>query len=145
MRPALIALGPVCAALAACAHMAPSPQTAWTDTITFAPVGFASGVDAAFILGSQNTPGLYTIRVRILKDGKMPPHTHPDTRMITVIAGEVYYGFGDEIDLAAARLYKAGDTFLVPANAPHFAWAKTSDVIYQEAGTAPTATVPLAK
>jgi hypothetical protein len=33
----------------------------------------------------------------------------------------------------------------VPANAPHWAEASTSDVVYQEAGMGPTAFVPVRK
>ncbi|MEZ5936854.1 MAG: cupin domain-containing protein [Hyphomonadaceae bacterium] len=117
------------AALAACAH-APA-GTDWTANQTYGPIGFASGVSASVLSGKLGQPELYTIRVTIEKGGIMPPHTHPDTRMMTVLEGEVYYGMGETIDLASAPLYKAGDFFIVPGGAPHYASAATSSVVYQ--------------
>ncbi len=126
--------------LAACAQGA--PPTDWSKDRAYNPVGFADRVDASILHGSFSEPALYAIRVKIAAGGTMPPHTHPDTRMMTVLSGEVWYGFGEEIDLASAPLYSAGDFFIVPGGQPHYARAKT-DVVYEEAGMGPTATTPL--
>jgi quercetin dioxygenase-like cupin family protein len=103
----------------------------------------AEQAEAATIAGAQNAAGLYTVRVKIAKGGRIAPHTHPDERILTVVSGEVYYGFGAKVDLANAKLYATGAVFTVPANAPHWAEATTSDVVYQEAGMGPTAFVPV--
>jgi quercetin dioxygenase-like cupin family protein len=144
MRPALIALA-LSAALGACTHAAPSPSnaSAWTQGVRFAPMRSAVNAEAATLAGAQNAAGLYTIRVHIAKGGSIAPHTHPDPRILTVVSGEVHYGFGDKVDLASAKLYAAGAVFTVPANAPHWAEATTSDVVYQEAGMGPTAFTPV--
>jgi quercetin dioxygenase-like cupin family protein len=132
--------------LAACALApvaAPPAANPWTQGVHFAPMGSAVSAEAATLAGLQNAVGLYTIRVHVAKGGSIAPHTHPDARILTVVSGEVYYGFGDKADLAAAKLYKTGEVFTVPANAPHFAFAATSDAVYQEAGMGPTAFVPV--
>jgi quercetin dioxygenase-like cupin family protein len=103
----------------------------------------AEKAEAATLTGTQSAPGLYTIRVRIAKGGRIAPHTHPDERILTVVSGEVWYGFGETVDLANAKLYATGAVLVVPANAPHWAEATTSDVVYQEAGMGPTAFVPV--
>jgi quercetin dioxygenase-like cupin family protein len=126
----------------ACAHGSVS-ASAWLRGVTFAPVGFARGVEAAFITGAQNAPGLYTIRVHIAEHGLMPPHTHPDTRVITVLSGEIRFAQGETFNAASAQRYAAGDFFVVPAMAPHYVWASDSEGVYQESGVGPTATVPL--
>jgi quercetin dioxygenase-like cupin family protein len=142
MRPALLALA--CTGLAACATPAPAPiANPWTQGVKFAPMGSAQKAEAATMAGKQNEAGLYTIRVHVAKGGSIAPHTHPDTRILTVVSGEVYYGFGAVVDTGFARLYRTGDTFVVPGNAPHWAEATTSDVVYQEAGMGPTAFVPV--
>lgn len=138
MRAAILALPLTLAA--ACAQ---APQsTDWIDERSFGSIGFADRVEATMLHGAMTEPGLYAIRVRIAEGGTMPPHTHPDTRMMTVLSGEVWYGFGEEIDLETAPLYTAGDFFIVPGGQPHYARAKTH-VIYEEAGTGPSATTPL--
>jgi quercetin dioxygenase-like cupin family protein len=143
MRPALLAL--TISAAAACTHTPPAPNTttAWTDGVRFTPMRAAVLAETATVAGAQNAAGLYTIRVKIGKGGSIPPHTHPDVRILTVVSGEVWYGFGETVDLAEAKLYATGAVFLAPANAPHWAEAATSDVVYQEAGMGPTAFVPV--
>ena len=69
----------------------------------------------------------------------MPPHSHPDDRMITVLSGTLHYGFGTTADPAATKAYPTGATFLAKANDPHYAIGR-GDVVYQEAGMAPTGT-----
>lgn len=115
----------------------------WTSGVKFAPMGSAVSAEAATLAGAQNAAGLYTIRVHVAKGGSIAPHTHPDARILTVVRGEVYYGFGDKVDMAQAKLYRTGAVFTVPANAPHWAQASTSDVVYQEAGMGPTAFIPV--
>ncbi len=140
----------ICAALAVaslggCGHApgAASSAAAWTDGVRFGQMGGAEKAEATYLVGSGRAAALYTIRVRIAKGGRIAPHTHPDTRMLTVVSGEVYYGFGETVDLANAKLYRAGDVLTVPAGKPHWAEASTSAVIYQEAGMGPTAFTPL--
>lgn len=111
----------------------------WIDGVTYAPVANATNMDAAFVVGAPNQPGLYTIRVHLKDGGLMPPHSHPDDRIITVVSGTLHYGFGDKADPAATTAYPTGSVFLAKANAPHYAIGK-DDVIYQESGTAPTGT-----
>ena len=136
------------AGIAACAHApdaAPPAANPWTQGVKFAPMGSAVLAEAATVAGSQREAGLYTIRVHVGRGGSIAPHTHPDTRILTVVSGEIWYGFGAKADLAAAKLYRTGDVFTVLANAPHFAFATTSDAVYQEAGMGPTAFVPVGK
>ncbi len=151
MRAALIALALSIAALpASCTHAPPisasttaASDTAWTQGVRFAPMGNAVLAEAATLTGSSSEAGLYTIRVRIARGGSIPPHSHPDARILTVVSGEVWYGFGEAVDLAQAKLYAEGDVFTVPANAPHWSSATTSDVVYQESGMGPSAFVPI--
>jgi quercetin dioxygenase-like cupin family protein len=120
-----------------------APADPWMQGVKFAPMGSAEKAEAATVAGSQREAGLYTIRVHVAKGGRIAPHTHPDARILTVVSGEVFYGFGATVDMSQARLYRAGDVFTVPANAPHWAVASTSDVVYQEAGMGPTAFTPV--
>lgn len=140
MRLILVAVAAL--ASASCAQT-PAP-TSWSEGVAYAPIGNATGMDAAFIIGSPTQPGLYTIRVHIKEGGLMPPHSHPDDRMITVLSGTLHYGFGDKADPAAAKAYPAGSFFLAKANEPHYAIG-ASEAVYQESGMAPTGTAWVAK
>lgn len=141
MRIAILALA---ASAAACTQL-PSPSTAWLDGITYTPMGAANpGAFSATLDGSTSAAAPYTIRVHMTKGGKIAPHTHPDTRVVTVVSGELCYGFSDTFDPEACKLYPEGSYFLVPANAPHFGYGK-SDAIYQESGVGPSGFVPVKK
>lgn len=118
---------------------APASHNHWTEGATYAPVGNATNMDAAFLIGSPAQPGLYTIRVHLKDGGLMPPHSHPDDRMITVLSGVLHYGFGTTADPTATKAYPTGATFLAKANDPHYAIGR-GEVIYQESGMAPTGT-----
>jgi quercetin dioxygenase-like cupin family protein len=128
--------------LAACAATQTGQQPDhghWLLGNDYAPVGNATNMDAAFLIGSPSQAGLYTIRVHLKDGGLMPPHSHPDDRMITVLSGTLHYGFGTTADPAATKAYPTGATFLAKANDPHYAIGR-GGVIYQESGMAPTGT-----
>lgn len=118
---------------------APAVHDHFLHGITYAPVGNATNMGAAFLVGAPTQPGLYTIRVHLKDGGLMPPHSHPDDRMITVLSGVLHYGFGTTANPNATKAYPAGSTFLAKANDPHYAIGK-GDVVYQESGMAPTGT-----
>lgn len=117
----------------------PTDHAHWLSGSDYTPVGNATNMDAAFLIGSPAQPGLYTIRVHLKDDGLMPPHSHPDDRMIIVLSGTLHYGFGTTADPSATTAYPTGATFLAKANDPHYAIGR-GDVIYQESGMAPTGT-----
>ena len=141
MRIAVIAL----AASAAACTSPPQANSAWTKGATFTSMGPGTGAFSAVIDGSTTAAAPYTIRVHMTKGGKIIPHTHPDARVITVVDGELCYGFGDVFDPDGCKLYPEGSYFVVPANAPHFGYGKTGDAVYQESGVGPSAFVPVAK
>jgi quercetin dioxygenase-like cupin family protein len=100
-------------------------------------------VEGAWVVGKESEPGSYLFRVRLAAGGRIPPHTHPDARSSTVLAGTLYVGFGSTFDEAKTVAVPTGAVYVAPARTPHYVWAKDGPVVYQEAGTGPTATVPL--
>ena len=100
-------------------------------------------VQGAWMIGAERAPGAYAFRVTMLKGGRIPPHTHPDTRHSTVLSGTLYVGFGHVSDDSRLVAVPEGAAYVVPAGVPHYLYAKDGDVIYQEGGIGPTATVPV--
>ncbi len=98
---------------------------------------------AAWVVGAEGTVGPYLLRVKLAAGGKLPPHTHPDTRSSTVLTGTLYVGFGTTFDAARMVAVPIGGVYVAPAGVPHFVWAKDGDVSYQEAGVGPTTTTPI--
>jgi len=96
------------------------------------------GLQIAWVLGSEQSPGAYILRVKLADGSKIPPHIHPDERNTIVLTGTIYVGFGKTFDESRLVAVPAGAVYVVPANVPHYLWAKDADTMYQEAGVAPT-------
>lgn len=139
MRAAAFALAAMFAG-AGCAQL-PNPE--WTRGVTFTSMGAGTGAYSSILNGSTSAAAPYTIRVHMTKGGKIMPHTHPDARVVTVVDGELCYGFSDKFDPDGCTLYPEGSYFLVPANAPHFGYGKTGDAVYQESGVGPSGFNPV--
>lgn len=107
----------------------------WID----APGGLP--LKAAWVVGAESKPEPYLIRVKLKAGGRIPPHTHPDSRNTTVLSGTLYVGFGATFDEAKLVAIPPGAVYVAPAHVPHFVAAKDGEVLYQEAGMGPTNTV----
>lgn len=102
-----------------------------------------AGLQSAWVVGAEQQPGLYLLRVKLALGTKIPPHTHPDERTSTVLQGTIYVGFGETFDEAKMVPVPVGAVYVAPANVPHYIWAKDGAAQYQESGIGPTATVML--
>lgn len=118
-----------------------SPKPIIPDSLKWFSPPDNSSLHAAWVLGSGNESGTYVLRVKLDKGGIILPHTHPDTRYSTVLSGTLYVGFGKSIEESQMVAVPAGGVYVAPADVPHYLRAKDGDVIYQEAGEGPTATV----
>ncbi|MFQ6023836.1 MAG: cupin domain-containing protein [Acidiferrobacterales bacterium] len=126
------------------AHAVGSGSTAdiFPDQIKWValPKAIAPGAEVTILKGPLDKPGdLYELRVRLRNGGMIKPHTHPDTRYVTVLSGELHAGRGEAIDEKSTTRYPAGSFFVVPAGIVHFTWARNGEVVYQESGIGPTA------
>lgn len=136
-KPALLLLG---FALASMAADAPAPKVVLPDRLTFTSPPAIPDLRSAYVLGAESAAGSYAIRVKLKAGGRVPVHTHPDTRYSTVLSGTLYVGFGELADDARMTAVPPGAVYVAPANVPHFLWARDGEVVYQEAGTGPTGT-----
>ena len=99
------------------------------------------GLRAAWVLGAEQKPGVYLLRVHLAPGTRIPPHTHPDERNTTVLIGTINVGFGETVDESRMVVVPAGAVYVTPAHVPHYIWAKDGEALYQESGIGPTATV----
>jgi quercetin dioxygenase-like cupin family protein len=122
--------------------MAPvaAPVPVFPDALPWRSPPGRTGVEAAWVVGAETAPGPYVLRVKLASGAKIPPHTHPDARTTTVLAGTLYVGFGESFDAARAIAIPEGAVYVAPAGVPHFVWARDGAVVYQETGSGPTAT-----
>ncbi|MBI3897759.1 MAG: cupin domain-containing protein [Gammaproteobacteria bacterium] len=119
---------------------APAPAPIVPDQLTWAGPPDNPALKGAWVQGAEQKTGPYLLRVKLAAGGKIPPHTHPDERSSTVLAGTIYVGFGDTFDETKVVAVPTGAVYVAPANVPHYVWAKQGAAVYQEAGTGPTGT-----
>src|SRR5207237_4270204 len=100
------------------------------------PPSLPKGAMAAVLEGDPAKEGPFVMRVKLPDGYRVPPHTHPKTERLTVLAGVFYIGMGGEFDEKAGNAMPAGSFGHWPAGMKHFAWVK-GETIIQLDGTGP--------
>ena len=95
------------------------------------------GLEQVNLVSDPALPGRYTIRLKFPKGFRIAPHTHPDSREVTVISGTFANGYGDTFDASKLRKLKAGSFYTEPSDVPHFIEVQ-EDVVLQVTGTGPS-------
>ena len=106
------------------------------DQLVWQP--YMAGGQQAILVGDPSRPGTYAVRLRFPAGWRIPPHTHPDARIVTVLAGTMYFAFGEVFDSSRVRAFPAGSVWTESPGQPHFAWARDGEVVLQVVGTGPT-------
>jgi len=109
------------------------------DSLKWTPLPF-DGITSAVIVGNPTGTGMYALLIKFATGAKGAPHTHPDQRVVTVLSGIVHVGMGTEFDERKMTAFRPGSVLVIPADAPHYGWAKDGEVLLQEVGSAPTGT-----
>jgi quercetin dioxygenase-like cupin family protein len=94
------------------------------------------GMVTIMLYGDPKQPGPYIFRAKMASGYKLPPHRHPDDRVVTILKGTYWSGLGERYDPMKMKEFQAGAFYITKANTPHYAWART-EVIIQEQGLGP--------
>ena len=78
------------------------------------------GLEQTTLIGDPSKPGPYTIRLKFPAGFKVAPHTHPDSREVTVLSGTWYTGYGEKADATGLKELPAGSFYTEPANIAHY-------------------------
>jgi quercetin dioxygenase-like cupin family protein len=101
------------------------------------------GYEEVNIVGDPAKAGHYTAQVRFQPGLRIAPHFHPDDRIVTVLSGTVYFGYGDIFDETRMRALPPGSVWTEPAGQTHYAWAKDGPVVLEVVGHGPSGTTPI--
>jgi hypothetical protein len=96
-----------------------------------------SGNQSAILFGDPSKPGLY---VQLLKRGPnnwSQPHSHPNDRFITVLAGTMWIGTGNKFDPENTVPLKPGSFVRDIANQTHFDGSKADGLTIEIVGMGP--------
>lgn len=110
------------------------------EEILWLPSPTVKGGQVAYLLGEPQKAGPLVVRVKLPPGTEVMPHTHPDARTYTVLAGEWKLGFGERFDQAGLRSYRAGSLYRLPSRVPHFQAVGSVETIVQIESIGPTST-----
>ena len=96
-----------------------------------------TGMEQVNLVGDPAKPGPYTIRLTFPAGYKVAPHTHPDSREVTILSGTWYTGYGDKFDAEKLKALPAGSFYTEPANVSHFVEVREA-VMAQVSGMGPS-------
>ena len=137
---ALLAVGVVLSVVAMAQQTAAPGVVALTPTeMTWASQGVFAvpGMEQLNLVGDPAKQGPYTLRLKFPKGFRIAPHTHPDSREVTIVSGTFATGYGETFDAAKLKILPAGSFYAEPANVPHYIEIK-EDVILQVSGMGPS-------
>ena len=110
----------------------PAEDVSFGDGPPFLP----AGVEMAVLAGNPGEAGVFVLRLKFPAGYAIPPHTHSQDELATVVSGRLGVAMGDTLDRAAAPLLAPGSFVQLPANMAHYAWADEETVV-QLAGMGP--------
>ena len=133
----------VCLALWSCPTLADAQSLKATrltpSELTWSSAGGCT--QQATIAGDRTASGLYATRAKLEPGCKGQPHFHLGDRIIVVLSGTLYVGFGPRFDETQLKALPAGSIWTEPAKQPHFVWAKDGEVVIQSTGIGPFVTI----
>ena len=115
----------------------PLAQVRPTD-LQFAPM--PNGTFQANVVGDVTKAGPYAARTRLPAALRIPPHFHREERIVLIMSGTLYVGYGERFDESTLTALPAGSVFTEPEKQPHFVWAKDGDVVLHVTGQGPSST-----
>ena len=132
------------AASAAGAQAAPPFVRVTPEEVRWTDIPGGLGARYAVVLGDPTKPGLYVVRATFPPHVIDTPHTHPNDRYVTVLAGTWYTGTGPVFDLSKAVPLGPGSVMFHPAGAVHWDGAAGDEpVVVQITGMGPAPTLPV--
>jgi hypothetical protein len=97
----------------------------WQD----GPPSLPKGVKIAVLEGDPGKPGPFVFWIKAPDGYRIPPHTHPKTERVTVIAGTFHIGMGEKFDAKVATAMPAGTYGYWKAGMKHFVWVKGETIV----------------
>ncbi len=134
----------VCASLTAAVAVAVAQDRTFQRTMVrpadlhFVPK--PNGTYQAVVVGDVDKPGPYAAETRLPAGLRIPPHSHPEDRIVLVTSGTLYLGYGEKFDETKMTALAPGSVFTEPGGTPHFTWAKDGEVMLYVTGNGPSGT-----
>src|SRR5262245_28091535 len=84
-----------------------------------APDVLPPGAQVAVLYGDPTKDGLFSMRFKLPRGYRVPPHTLSKAGLFTVVSGTFYLGMGDKADPSKARAMPAGSFIALSPSTAH--------------------------
>ncbi len=84
------------------------------------PAVLPAGIRGAVLYGDPTKDGLFSMRFKLPKGYRVPPHTLSKAGLFTVISGTFRIGMGGKADPSKAKSMPAGSFIALAPGTPHF-------------------------
>ena len=122
-------------------RLTPEELAALPGTGPGAGTSGVEGIRSTVLSGDPTRPGLYTIRLSVPANVSIAAHTHRDDRVVTVVSGLWYFGYGARADAALVKELPQGSFYTEPGDIPHFAQTRSLPAVVHISGYGPTDTI----
>jgi quercetin dioxygenase-like cupin family protein len=95
------------------------------------------GAKTVILVGDPTKAETIVQRTKFPPHYRVPPHTHPDAEVVTVLSGNYWNSFGQSFDKSKGIELHPGSVFVLPAGHAHCTWTEDTEVIVQVNFTGP--------
>ena len=96
------------------------------------------GAQIAVLQGNPSKAGLFTIRIKLPANYKLPVHSHPDERVRTIISGTYYSAVGEKPEPTKLSPFPTGTVSYLTPKVWQFSETRDEEVVFQISGIGPT-------
>lgn len=98
-------------------------------TWTAGPPSLPKGAQMVVLEGNPAEEGIFTMRLKLPANYRIPPHWHPAFEHVTVLEGTFSMGTGDKFDPAALHDMSAGAFAVMSPGTRHYVSVKSGAVV----------------
>lgn len=102
------------------------------------PPSVPEGIEAAVLYGNPGEDGLFALRLKMPAGYHLPPHTHPQPEVVTVVSGTIQFGMGPDPDPDATQEFGPGSFIVFDPGTAHYVYTE-EEVVIQLNSTGPWA------
>ena len=105
--------------------LVPADKVQWSS----APPALPAGAQISVLEGNPAEKGPVTLRLKFPANFVIAPHWHTTDEIITVLAGTLHAGMGDQLDREKSLAFPTGAFVVMPAKHHHFAWTQEETIV----------------
>jgi quercetin dioxygenase-like cupin family protein len=134
ITPSLFAIASVCSAYlcsTALAELAKEHTVITSEEIKWeaGPAALPLGAESVVLYGDPSKEGLFAMRLKLPKGYHIPPHTHPQPEIVTVISGGTRLGMGETADEAKTQILHNGSFIAMSPGTAHYVYVEEETTV----------------